>query len=59
MGFLIPSHPLTNLEIQKHYKNEPKFNGVLNKGWGIYNKYIYIFLILKFFFVINKPTNTI
>ena len=24
----MPSHPLTNLEIQKHYQNEPKFNGV-------------------------------
>ena len=22
------SHPLTNFEIQKYYKNEPKFNGV-------------------------------
>ena len=21
------SHPLTNFEIQKHYQNEPKFNG--------------------------------
>ena len=31
MGFLIPSHPLTNFEIQKYYKNyknEPRFNGV-------------------------------
>ena len=27
MGFLIPVHPLTNFEIQKFYKNEPKFNG--------------------------------
>ena len=24
----MPPHPLTNLEIQKYYKNEPKFNGV-------------------------------
>ena len=46
MGFLIPPHPLTNFEIQKHYKNEPRLNGVFsrknlpkkNKGWGIYNK---------------------
>ena len=22
------SHPLTNFEIQKYYKNKPKFNGV-------------------------------
>ena len=27
-GFLMPSHPLTNFEIQKHYENEPRFNGV-------------------------------
>ena len=25
---LMPSHPLTNFEIQKYYQNEPKFNGV-------------------------------
>ena len=24
----MPLHPLTNFEIQKHYQNEPKFNGV-------------------------------
>ena len=28
MGFLILPHPLTNFEIQKYYKNEPRFNGV-------------------------------
>ena len=28
MGFLMPPHPLTNFEIQKYYKNEPRFNGV-------------------------------
>ena len=44
MGFLMPPHPLTNFEIQKYYKNEPKFNGVFsrnikeNKGWSLYNK---------------------
>ena len=27
-GFLIPPHILTNLEIRKHYQNEPRFNGV-------------------------------
>ena len=26
------SHPLTNFEIQKYYKNEPKFNGVYAKN---------------------------
>ena len=26
--FLIPPHLLTNLETQKYYQNEPKFNGV-------------------------------
>ena len=39
-------HPLTNFEIQKYYKNEPRSNGVFyrnnspkkNKGWGLYNK---------------------
>ena len=24
----MPPHPLTNFEIRKYYKNEPKFNGV-------------------------------
>ena len=28
MGFLILPHPLTNFEIKKYYKNEPRFNGV-------------------------------
>ena len=32
MGFLIPRHPLTNFEIQKHYKNEPRFNGVFSRN---------------------------
>ena len=35
-------HSLTNLEIQKHYQNEPRFNEIFsrdnlpkkNKGWG-------------------------
>ena len=30
MGFLIPSHPLNNFEIQKYYKNEPRFNGAFS-----------------------------
>ena len=32
MGFLIPSPPLTNFEIQKYYKNEPRFNGVSSRN---------------------------
>ena len=28
-GFLIQSHPLTNLDIQKYYQNDLKFNGGL------------------------------
>ena len=42
----MPSHPLTNFEIQKYYQNEPGCNGVFsrdnmpknNKGWVIRNK---------------------
>ena len=30
-GFLIPPHPLTNLEMQKYYQNEPRFNGVYSR----------------------------
>ena len=32
MGFLIPPHPLTNFEIQKYYKNEPRFDGVFSRN---------------------------
>ena len=32
MGFLIPSHPSTNFEIQKYYQNDPKFNGVFSRN---------------------------
>ena len=32
MGFFIPPHPLTNFEIQKYYKNEPRFNGVFSRN---------------------------
>ena len=28
----MPSHPLTNSEIQKYYQNDPKFNGVYSKS---------------------------
>ena len=27
----MPSHPLSNFEIQKYYQNEPKFNGVYSR----------------------------
>ena len=32
MGFLVPPHPLTNIEIQKYYKNESRFNGVFSRN---------------------------
>ena len=32
MGFLILPHPLTNFQIQKYYKNEPRFNGVFSRN---------------------------
>ena len=32
MGFLILPHALTNFEIQKYYKNEPRFNGVFSRN---------------------------
>ena len=32
MGFLIPPHPLINFELQKYYKNEPRFNGVFSRS---------------------------
>ena len=28
----IPSHALTNFEIQKYYQNKPKFNGVYSRN---------------------------
>ena len=27
----MPLHPLANFEIQKHYQNEPRFNGVYSR----------------------------
>ena len=30
-AFLMPPHPLTYLEIQRHYQNEPRFNGVYSR----------------------------
>ena len=32
MGFLMLSHPLTNFEIQKYYKDEPRFNGIFSRN---------------------------
>ena len=31
-GFLMPSHPLTNFEIQKYCQNEPRFNSVYSRN---------------------------
>ena len=31
--FLMPPHPLTNFEIQKYYKNEPRFGGVYSRDY--------------------------
>ena len=28
----MPPHPLTDFEIQKYYRNEPRFNGVCSRG---------------------------
>ena len=28
----MPSHPLSKFEIQKYYKNGPKFNGVYSRN---------------------------
>ena len=28
----MPPHPSTNLEIQKFYQNEPRFNGVFSRN---------------------------
>ena len=32
MGLLMLPHPLANFEIQKYYKNEPRFNGVFSRN---------------------------
>ena len=29
----MPPHPLTNFEIQKHYENETRFNGVYSRNY--------------------------
>ena len=31
MGFLMLPHPLTNFEVQKYYKSEPRFNAVFSR----------------------------
>ena len=28
----MPTHPLTNFELQKYYQNEPKFNGAYSRN---------------------------
>ena len=32
LNSLLPFHPLTNIEINEYYKNEPRFNGVYSKN---------------------------
>ena len=32
MVFLIRPHPLTNFEIRKYYKTEPRFNGAFSRN---------------------------
>ena len=32
LNLLLPFHPLTNIEINEYYKNEPKFNGVYSRN---------------------------
>ena len=32
LNFLLPFHPLTNIEISEYYKNEPRFNGVYSRN---------------------------
>ena len=31
LGFSMPSHSLTNLELERIYQNEPRFNGVFSR----------------------------
>ena len=32
LNLLLPFHPLTNVEINEYYKNEPRFNGVYSRN---------------------------
>ena len=32
MQFLMPPHSLTNFELQRYYRNEPRFNGVFSRN---------------------------
>ena len=32
LNSLLPFHPLTNIEISEHYKNESRFNGVYSRN---------------------------
>ena len=32
LNSLLPFHPLTNIEINEYYINEPKFNGVYSRN---------------------------
>ena len=33
MPFLMPTHPLTNFEMQKYYQNETRYNGVFSRNY--------------------------
>ena len=59
LNSLLPFHPLTNIEINEYYKNEPRFNGVylpnkIKKGAYVINLDEYentgtncVFLVVK------------
>ena len=32
LNFLLPYHPLTNIEINEYFANEPRFNGVYSRN---------------------------
>ena len=55
-GILMPPHYLTNFEIQKYYKNKPRFNGVFSRdnlpiGLLCMGKIIITMLFISIFFV--------
>ena len=38
MGSLMPSHLLSNFELEKHYYNKPRFNGDFSENNGLKEK---------------------
>ena len=32
MGFLMPPHLLTNIELEMYYQNEPRFDGIFSRS---------------------------